>query len=122
MSVHRFDYIIIGYKLPYKFNNIVTGKPINWFEDDYLPYIEGRKSVEFSIFHDYESFAVFGKVLARGDDYGQGFGFKELKIDENDYNRVKDKFIEMFGGFDVMDIIEASGDTDPKLFVFSLFS
>ena len=122
MGVDRSDYIIIGYKLPYTFNNVVTGKKVDWYDDIFLPMIEGRPGVEFSIITDQMSgeYAVFGKVLVSA--YEWGFNFKEIKYDDSDFDKVKEKFVELFGGYTVMDILDKDFQYDPKLFVFSHFN
>jgi len=123
MGVDRTDYVIIGYKLPYNFNNVISGERINWHDDTFLPYIEGRKGCEFGIIIDQMcgDYAVFGKVLARAYE-DTGFEFKEITYDDMDFDKVKEKFVELFGGYTVMDMLDREFQYDPKLFVFSNFN
>ena len=122
MGVDRTDYVMIGYKLPYKFKNVVTGEQIDWHDDTFLPMIEGRKGCEFSVILDQMcgDYAVFGKVIIRAYD-DMGFEFKEIKYDESDFDKVKEKFVELFGGYTIMDMLDKDFQYDPKLFVFSNF-
>ena len=129
MSVNRYDYVIIGYKMPYKFKNVVTGKEVDWWDDTFRPYIEGRPGVHYGIvLIEPNNCVVFGKILARGDD-DTGFGFKNIDYDESDFGKVKEKFVELFGGYDVMDFFEKifsenndTGVYEPRLFAFSEFN
>ncbi len=123
MGVDRTDYVIIGYKLPYRFKGVISGKDIDWHDDTFLPYVEGRKGVVFSIIIDQMcgDYAVFGKVLARAYD-DTGFEFKEINYEESNFDEVKEKFVELFGGYTVMDMLDKEFQYEPKLFVFSNFS
>lgn len=121
MGVSRYDYVVIGYKLPYKFKDVVTGDGVDWYDDTFLPYVEGRKGVDFSIILDWMvgDYVVFGKILAKGND-DEGFGFKNINYEDSDFDKVKEKFLELFGGYDIMDYFDKN--PNPRLFVFSNFS
>lgn len=51
MGVDRTDYIIYGWKLPYGLKNS-DGNEIDFFEDKYLPYVEGHKGIQYTIIVD----------------------------------------------------------------------
>jgi len=122
MGVDRTDYVVIGYKLPHTFDNVVTGKSIDWWDETFLPYIEGHKGIDCQIILDWMmgDYAVFGKVLQRAYE-DTGFEFTEIKYDDDDFDKVKEKFVELFGGYTIMDMLDKDFQYDPKLFVFSCF-
>lgn len=104
MSVYRTDFIVYGFQMPYK---------EDYFEDEFLPYIEGHEELEYQLIVDgmCGEYVVFGKVLGTDND-NSGWEFTEIKTYNIDPEALKKKYQELFG-----DIPE-----EPKLFIFSHFS
>jgi hypothetical protein len=116
MGVDRTDYVIIGYSMPYRLMSKM-GEPIDWWDEDYRPYIEGRRGFEFSIILDNTGdYAVFGKVLARTNDQVGFGGIREITFEQSDFDRVRDKFVELFDDYDIGNVEK------PKILAFSNFS
>jgi len=102
MSLNRTDYIIYGWKLPVKMDGF------NYWDDKYLPYIEGHPGVDYTIILEEENkFLAFGKLIGIAETWdGENINFKNLDSDE-----VKEKYGEIFG------VEKASAE--PYLFIFT---
>jgi hypothetical protein len=115
MGVDRIDYIVYGWKLPYKIEG-KNGK-INIWDDKFLPLIEGRQGEKHFICVDgmCGKYVVFGILIDSSDDY-EGWTFQELNIHtiENNFdNELKNRYIDLF---------ESEPQSNPKLLIFSHFS
>ena len=114
MSVDRTDYIVYGWRLSYGLKNS-KDEEINFWDDKYLPMIEGHPDEKYSIIRDgmWSDYTVFGKVIADADE-DAGWEFTHLNNLKVDPNELKDKYREVF---------EIEGEVaDPYLFIFSHFS
>lgn len=113
MSVDRTDFIVYGWKLPYKLKN--ENGEIDLWADKFLPFIEGHKGVEYTLISDGMSgeYNVFGKLIAHATDDGNGWGFKNLDFTATNSEEVKSKYKELFE-------IDTS-PSEPYLFIFSHF-
>lgn len=116
MGIDRTDYIVYGWKLPFKLKN--ESGEINILDDKFLPFIEGRPGVDYLISYDGMGgkYIVFGKKLLSCDEYeGSGWDFKDISIgiEDLDSKNLKDKFKELF---------EMNPEVEPKLFIYSHFS
>ncbi len=113
MGVDRNDYLIYGWKLPYKLKN-TNGEKIDLWNDKYLPYIEGHKGIKHSLIIDGMSgqYVVFGQKISSADQY-EGWNFINLDLSNLDSESVKTKFKELF----VIELIE-----EPKLLIFSHYN
>lgn len=113
---NRTDYVLIGYRIPYRLMNKM-GEPIDWFDDKFLPYIEGRPGVPMSVILDHMggNYAVFGKILANANDFDGFGGFKEIRFEPEDFDRVRDSFVELFDKYDIGNV------EHPRLIAFSTF-
>ena len=116
MGVHRTDYIVYGYKLPYKLKN-EKGK-IDLWDEKFLPMIEGHKGEEFTIISDgmCGEYNVFGLLLKIGGDGYEGWDFVHLDFKNLDAEKVKSKYREVF------ELKEDDTVAEPYLFIFSHFS
>jgi len=115
MGVDRTDYIVYGYKLPYKLKN--KNGIIDIWDNKFLPMIEGHKGEEFIIVSDGMSgeYNVFGLKISSCDEY-TGWDFVELDIENLNAEKVKSKYREIFEPSDE-DVIP-----EPNLLIFSHFS
>ena len=106
MGLSRTDYIVYGWKLPLNMTD-KDGNEINFWDDKFLPYIEGHKGEEYTIVRD-DNFMAFGKLVAIDSD---GWDFKHLDTNNLNKEEVKNKYNEVF---------EVEGSvSDPYLFIFS---
>ena len=118
MGVTKTDYLIYGWKLSYEFKG-KNGKEVanEWFEDKYLPYIEGHPGIKYTLITDgmCGEYIVFGRLLDhRSDDTGDT-DFKEIDASPENLNEQEtcDIFTTLFG-------VEIPNK--PKLIVFSHYS
>lgn len=112
MGVDRTDYIVYGWKLPFKY---FDEKGIDIWEDKkFLPYIEGWKDEKYCIIQDGMSgkYTVFGKLITSAADY-EGFNFFEISEDTLQISKTEiiNKFQEVFGLSD-----ETIGNPKPLVF------
>lgn len=118
MGVYRIDYIVYGWKLPYKLKD--SKGIINFDDDKFLPYIEGRKGVKYTIIRDGMDgkYTVFGKLIKQtdSDDYNCGWGFTNLDFSNHNTEEIKSKYREVFN------LEENEIMTEPYLFIFSHYS
>lgn len=112
MSVSRTDFIVYGWKLPYKIKN--KNGDIDLWADKFLPFIEGHKGIEYTLIRDDMSgeYNVFGKLIAHVTD--DGWDFKNLDFTGVDTEEIKIKYKELFE-------IDTE-PSEPYLFIFSNFS
>jgi hypothetical protein len=85
MSVDRTDFIVHGWKLPYKFNDIDV------WADHLEDYLGGNEKVKYQIIGDGMSgaYMVFGKVISVSSDEGWDFIFlNDISCDVNDMKKV----------------------------------
>lgn len=115
MGVDRIDYIVYGYKLPYELEN-KKGK-IDFWDDKFLPMIEGRPGEEFTLIRDGMSgqYNVFGLLIKSGGDKYEGWDFVNLDFKNLDAEKVKTKYRELF------EIEDTESVSEPTLFIFSHF-
>jgi hypothetical protein len=113
MGVDKFEYVIYGWKLPYKMND-QEGNAIDFWDDKFLPYIEGHQGVDHTLISDGMSgkYRAFGLLLADGDEH-EGMDFIEIDFEELNADDVKAVFRDVFG-FDP--------PSEPKVLAFSHFS
>ena len=52
MAINKTDYIIYGWKLPYMVKDM-NGEELDLWDDKFLPYIEGHKNIQYSIFNNF---------------------------------------------------------------------
>lgn len=114
MGVDRSDYIIYGWKLPYK---VFTPDGVEidlWDDPKFLPYIEGHKGIDHTLIIDGMSgeYTAFGDWIASGND-SIGFEFIELEFSQLNPESTKNKFKEVFG-------FDPPGE--PKILVFTHWS
>lgn len=109
MGVDRTDYIVYGWKLPYK----IEGKngPIDMWSDKFLPMIEGHPGEKYFICNDgmCAKYNVFGVLVDTSDDY-EGWLFQELTIPKVDVTDLKNRYTDIF---------ESEPQVEPTLFIFS---
>ena len=92
MSVDKTHYVLLGLKI----NSID-----DYWNEKYLPYIEGHPDVEYRLIVDQMSgeYAFFGKVLAFGGKY-EGIPVTEINIydiiDIREQSKILDKAEELF--------------------------
>lgn len=114
MSVDRTDYIVYGWKLPYDLKDS-KGNEIDFWDDKFLPMIEGHKNEKFSIVIDgmCNDYVVFGITVATAGEVGWDF-FKLKILNVLRYlDELKDKYREIF---------DVEGEVaDPYLFIFTHF-
>lgn len=116
MGVDRTDYIVYGWKLPYKLKTSNGRKIDLWSE--YQSMLEGHKDEKFSIISDgmCGDYNVFGVVLNSGGDEWEGWDFVDLKFNVDDSLELKSKYKEIF------EMGEDEIVSEPHLFIFSHFS
>lgn len=92
MSMNPYYSVVLGVKIP---QNYFTG--ISWYEDMFLPYVEGHKGVEMSITRGENNDNVYlGKTLVRFGPY-ESFEDKPLEIEPEAQDRVRAWLKETFG-------------------------
>jgi len=108
MGLYRTDYIVYGWKLPLLMRD-KDGNDIDFWDDKFLPYIEGHKGVDFTIVRDFDNKQMaFGKLIGINSD---GWDYQNLDINKLDAKEVQDKYNEVF---------EVEGSVaEPYLFIFS---
>jgi len=114
MGVDRSYYIMYGWKLPYKLKDN-EGNEIDLWDEKFESVMCGFPGEEFSLISDgmcgdYNAFGL--RVLHCSDD-GDGWDFVNLDIASFDAEKVKSKYVELFGIYPA---------TEPTLFIFSHFS
>ena len=113
MSVNRQDYIVYGWK----FDSIKdsNNKDIDIWDDKYLPFREGWEGEEFTLVASQmtSDYMVFGLLISNKNEDSCGWEFVELKFDNLNAEKVKNKFKELFGHIPFK---------EPSLFIFSDFS
>jgi hypothetical protein len=114
MGVDRNDYIIYGWKLPFELKN-ENGEKIDIYDDKYLPYIEGRRGIEYIIIVDNTcgKYIVFGLLIETDRGDLEGWNFKSLDLTNLDSEQIKYKYFELFG---------VNNINEPNLFIFSHYS
>jgi hypothetical protein len=114
MGIDRTDYIVYGWKLPYDLKDS-KGDKIDFWDDKYLPMIEGHENEKYSIIIDGMSgeYVVFGIIIAQADE-SCGWNFVKL----NQKQMIPDSL-----NFRYREVIDEHGPAvDPHLFIFSHFS
>ena len=102
MGLDRTDYIIYGWMLP------TTIEGFDYWDEKYLPYIEGHPGVEYTIVLEEENkFLAFGKLIKISEKWdGEWIDFKGLKP-----KPVQKKYKEIFNSDDL--------PSEPYLFIFT---
>ena len=113
MSINRTDYIVYGWRLPYKLKDN-EGNNIDLYSDKLLPYVEGHEGVNYSIITDgmCGNYNVFGVILNQGGDEDEGWGFEELNLKDVDDEKLNKTFEVLFG---------KTPEVKAKMFIFSDF-
>ncbi len=113
MGIYRQDYILFGWKLSNKITND-KNEVIDFFEDKYLPYIEGHKGIDYYIINDQMcgKYTAFGKRIMCSN-VNEGWNFETIVSEGLNSEEVINKYIELFG---------TNPTTKPVLFIFSNFS
>ena len=108
MGLYRTHYIVYGWKLPLLMRD-KDGNEIDFWNDKFLPYIEGHQGVDYTIVRDFDKkHMVFGKLMGRNSD---GWNYENLNLNNLDSEEVKNKYNEVF---------EVEGSVaSPYLFIFS---
>lgn len=114
MGVDRTDYIVYGYKLPPDLKN-EKGK-IDFWDDKFLPMIEGHPGEEFIIVNDgmMGEYTIFG-IKIKSADEDTGWDFVTLDLKTLDPEKVKKRYREVF------ELNDEPG-AEPYLFIFSHYS
>lgn len=114
MGVDRTDYIMYGWKLPYKIKDR-NDEVIDLWGDKLLPYVEGHKGVDERLIVDgmCGEYCVFGTTIKTGGDQYSGWTFEELNINGLDSTELRKKYSEIFNN---------EIEEEPKLFLFSHYS
>jgi len=102
MGLDRTDYIIYGWMLPPK----MVG--FDYWDDKYLPYIEGHPGVDYTIvLEENNKFLAFGKLIGIAENWdAKCINFKSLNPKE-----VQKKYQEVFE----TDVVHS----EPYLFIFT---
>jgi hypothetical protein len=109
MSLDRTDYIVYGWKLPKSMRD-KDGNDIDFWDDRFLPYIEGHSGEEYTLVRD-DDFMAFGKLI--GSNY-DGWKVTHLDVRNIDIEAIRNKYCEVF---------DAAGSiAEPYLFIFSHWS
>ena len=116
MGVDRADYIVYGWKLSFELKD-KDGNKIDFYNERYLPYVEGHKGIDFTLVFDgmCGEYCVFGKLIQRASEY-EGWQFVNLNLNNLDPDEVKKEYRKVF------DIQENELIADPYLFIFSHYS
>lgn len=114
MGVDRTDFIMYGWKMPYKLYN-KNGEKINLHDEKFESMICGFPGEEFTFISDgmCGEYNVFGYSVNIGGDKYEGWGYTEINVKTFDDQKLIDKYVELF---------YAQPATEPKLFIFSHFS
>jgi len=114
MGVDRSDYIIYGWKLPYKILDN-EGKEIDLYDEKFESMMCGFEGEDYALICDgmCGSYNVFGLNVQSSDEEYEGWDFVDIDIKKFDDDKIITKFIEVFG---------FEPQTEPKLFIFSHFS
>ena len=114
MGVDRSDYIMYGWKLPYEILDN-EGNEIDLWDDKFESVMYQFPDEKFLLVSDgmCGDYNAFGLRVLYCDDDGEGWDFVNLDISSFDSEKVKSKYVELFG-------IEPT--TEPTLFIFSHFS
>jgi hypothetical protein len=109
MGLYRTDYIVYGWKLPILMTD-KDGNKIDFWDDKFLPYIEGHKGVDFTIVRDFDKkHLVFGKLIGINSD---GWDYQNIDVTKLNAKEVQDKYKEVFE-------LEDDVLAEPYLFIFS---
>lgn len=111
MGMDRSDYIIYGWII-----SDDSLKHIDFFDDKFLPYVEGHPGEDFCIVRNEStrSVAIGYRIAQNHDDAnGWGRGTPLENITRGTHAYVHEKFGELFG---------FNTNTDPKIFILSTYS
>ena len=101
MGLDRTDYIIYGWKLPVKMDGF------DYWDDKYLPYIEGHPGEDYTIVLEEENkFLAFGKLIGIAETWDTNINIKDLNPKE-----VQKKYQEVFETDEI--------SSEPYLFIFT---
>jgi len=74
MGLSRTDYIVYGWKLPLNMTD-KDGNEINFWDDKFLPYIEGHKGEEYDLYYCDTEPTVIARYGDEGYQYMSGMVF-----------------------------------------------
>lgn len=114
MGVDRTDFIMYGWKMPYKLYD-QSGNQIDLHDEKFESMICGFPDEDFTLVTDgmCGNYNVFGYSLLIGGDKYEGWEYTEINIKSFDNEKLINKYVELFG---------SQPETEPKLFIFSHFS
>lgn len=114
MGVDRTDFIMYGWKMPYKLYD-QNGEKINLHDEKFESMICGFPGEEFTFISDgmCGEYNVFGYSVNVGGDKYEGWEYTEIDVKTFDDQKLIDKYVELFGN---------QPATEPRLFIFSHFS
>ena len=114
MGVYRSDYIVYGWKLPYEILDN-EGNKIDLYDEKFESTMCGFEGEDFTLITDgmCGRYNVFGLNVQHCNDEYEGWDFVNLDIASCDAEKVKSKYVELFGIYPT---------TEPTLFIFSHFS
>lgn len=114
MGIDRSDYIVYGWKLPYEILDN-EGNKIDLYDEKFESIMCGFEGEDFTLITDgmCGKYNVFGLSVQHCNDEYEGWDFVNLDIASCDAEKVKSKYVELFGIYPT---------TEPTLFIFSHFS
>ena len=114
MGVDRSDYIVYGWKLPYEILD-TEGNEIDVYDEKFESMMCGFEGEDYTLICDgmCGNYNVFGLNVQSCDGEYEGWDFVNLDIASCDAEKVKSKYVELFGIYPT---------TEPTLFIFSHFS
>lgn len=90
MGLYFNHYMVVGVDILSKKKEVMR-------EEEYLPYIEGHKDIEFDILNgaEGEDFLFFGKILANGDHW-EGFESRKSTVDISSLKVLQEKIAKKY--------------------------
>jgi len=115
MGVDRTDYIVHGYQL--ELTEDYEGNEIDFWDDEFLPMIEGHIGEDFSLITGEHGTPVFGKILAQ-EDGGKYYSWDPFDITQamktlEDPTAIMNRYRQLFK------IPENGIVPEPTVFIFT---